>query len=357
MEAAMLKINFPWRYLWALVLLLPLNGIAQTVAGSSAELYPHWNPSDPAIPALEKFIGRYKDQGLVAVFDWDGTLYSERIKVREGDQTVIKAGQPAWHIWGADHLREDPTLFPMFRTYEKPEEWKRNIYRFDDYIEGLTNVQVSGYSKFSQIAMFEAGMTPHSMTKALEKFFVEYDPCKFAIYPAFDVAQRLVDSGFHLWVVTGTNPYYVAALLRVFEGRCRIAPGKPYRLHLAGRIYNPEKDRIVGNASELSKEGKFTISYDDRFVRGSDDRKLYAIEGEGKEVAIRNWIEPREGKEVVFAAGNSGNDSYMVRYVTGKSGKDVFVLGVNPRGELEKMLTEKHPRAAVATVHVEEVSE
>src|SRR4051812_26078821 len=87
------------------------------VAILDAELkatYPHW-PADEAslkqLRTIEEFVRGQRGKGRAAVFDWDGTLYSERIRIKNPPPGLrqpekLRAGQPAWHIWAASRILE-----------------------------------------------------------------------------------------------------------------------------------------------------------------------------------------------------------------------------------------------------------
>lgn len=301
------------------------------MAEPAKALYPHWDFKNKAqvehLAAIDSFIEKNKNSGVVAVLDWDGTVYAENIKVKEDKKIGISSGQPLWHIWAAYH---DKTLLPLLRTGEDEKTQIENIVLKDGYLEGKTDVKADGYNKFSQIAVFEAGMTPAELTDGVLRYLDDYPPKNFVFYPVLDVVQRLADSGFKVWLVTGSNPYFVAAVLKKIEGTCFYTKDRKYDFKIS----------IAGNGAKLSKDGKFTMIYDDEFVKKGSEGKLYIIEKAGKTIAVQNYIEPKEKGKAIFCAGNSGGDAEMVDYVL--KDKDALCIAVNPRGELEKSLT-KYP--------------
>ena len=325
----------------------PAFGEAPAVARLRA-LYPHW-PGDEASLAqlrmLEDFVRDQGGRGRAAVFDWDGTLYSERIRIRTPPPGMRhpdrpRAAQPAWHLWAASQLlrRDQPGLLPAFRTAESQAERARNVVRRDDFLEAAFENEPDDVSKFLQTATFEAGMRPAELDAWLERFLDAYQPCNLALLPMLDVLQRLTDAGFETWIVTGSNPAVVAATVRRIERRCRYGGRAPYRFQLTGVRFDPARDRIIGNGAELGADGTYSLSYDDRALRpgsGEAEHELHVIANEGKAVAIRRWIEARRGREVVFVAGNSDGDDAMVRYVLDKAARGLapLAVGVNPRGK------------------------
>ncbi|MCP4689540.1 MAG: haloacid dehalogenase-like hydrolase, partial [Desulfobacterales bacterium] len=303
-------------------------------AGGSKERYPHWDANDPTIATIDSFIQAHKGKGYVAAFDWDGTLYSETIEVKgEIHKGATRSGQSNWHLWGARQGH-----FPAFKT--KDGDHLATVVRRDDYLEGKTNASLSGYSKFSQIATFEAGMTPSEMRQGVRAYARDYPPGDYAYLKMLDIVRQFIENGFQVWIVTGSNPYFVMSILETIDetmGYNLLAKGcDPTRPDL-------EKCRIVGNCARLSPEGRFTMVYNDRFVRINDASHPYFLErniidGAGKAVAIRNFIEPGAGKPVVFYAGNSGGDYESVQYVLNQKDLKTLVAAVNPRGTLTDLV-------------------
>ncbi len=158
-----------------------------------------------------------------------------------------------------------------------------------------------------------------------------------------DVAQRLVDAGFKVWIVTGSNPHYVAAVLEVVQQDCSFKKDRKYELNISSTPYSPEKDRIVGNMAKLLENGTFSMVYDDSFTRKGGDGKLLIIEKDGKRIALQHYIEPKENAKAIFCAGNSGGDFHIMRHVL--SDERSFGLFVNPRGGLEELALEFAERA------------
>ena len=308
-----------------------------------AEYYPHWSPDDPeqckALARFDAFVESNKGKGNVAIFDWDGTLYSENVKIREYNDVVQRAAQPAWHIWGAKHMftRPELNLFPSFRTTETADVQIAHVLQKDDYLESKLEPKPEGYDKFSQIAVFEAGMTQQQMTDGIKEYLKDIDPCKYVIYSSMDVAQRLVDAGFSVWVVTGSNPYFVSTLVNAVEEKCTYKKDEKYELHLGSLPYSSASAHVIGNSAKLGTDNRFSNVYDDSLFTSVGHSELRIVEKEGKKILVKGYVEEKVGKPAVFCAGNSGGDLQMMEYIL--SNEDAFGLFVDPRSGLEKMLT------------------
>lgn len=341
------------------------------------EAYPHW-PTDAVsmkeIRTIEEFVIAHRGKGLAAVFDWDGTLYSEKIRVKNPPAALkypekLRAGQPVWHIWAASRLleKDDRNLLPAFRTAESQEERARNILRRDDYLEGMFENDPDEVSKFLQIATFEAGMTPAALGEYLKSYAKTYDPCTFAIHPMLDVLHRLANNGFNVWIVSGSNHHFIAALVSHIERNCSLDAKRRYdfRLTTKNKPFDAAVDHILGNGAELTATGTFSQSFDDRALRVTDpkaDTGVFVMAHEGKELALRTWIEGRNAQPVVFVAGNSDGDDAMARFVLEKSktGTEVMGIGVNARKDKFPATLEEFrdkPNARIVTIGYEERAE
>lgn len=213
---------------------------------------------------LKEFIDSYAGKG--AVFDFDGTLYSEDIHLKEEHGTTLNGkkikivGQPAWHRWAANNWDKHPNLnlFPMYRTEETdgPLEALINV---DNYLEGKTNSaigKVSDYHKFRQIGTLEAGMTPENMITGVNLYLDKYSPKDYAFYPTLDIMQNMLNKKFKVWIVTGSNPYFVSVVLNKIEqldktgyfnfGNLATVPHQPSSKN--GKRIN---SKIIGNAAKV----------------------------------------------------------------------------------------------------------
>lgn len=332
------------------------EGGAPTVAptapageGVDCSRYPHWDCSDPALARIDAFIQANGGRGYVAATDWDGTLYSESIALTQvGVHTgTTRSGQSAWHLWGANH-----GCFPAFETADG--EWSENVVEHDDFLEGKTNAVLGEYAKFAEIATFEAGMTPGEMHEAIQGYLEDYPTEAYAYPKMLDVIQQLKENDFQVWIITGSNPYFIASLVADLDGTLG------YDLLAEGcdpAAPDLDRCRIVGNGAKLSPDGQFTVVYDDRFVRidGVDGVLLYErqiVDGAGKAAAIRHYIEAQARAPVVFYAGNSGGDYEAVEYVLGQE-IETLAVAVNPRGTLLDLVAVYGPQGRVVEVQAE----
>ncbi len=309
--------------------------------------YPHWDCEDPALAQIDAFIQTHQGKGYVAATDWDGTLYSESITIKEGDfhSGSTRSGQSLWHLWGAEN-----GYFPAFDTVDG--EQIANIVRRDDYLEGKTDVALSAYSKFAQIATFEMGMTPLEVHEGVQAYLEAYPTEDYAYFKMLDVIQQLANNGFEVWVITGSNPYVIATLLADLDDTMDYT--------LLDQDCDPiapdlEQCQIVGNAAKQSPSGTFTVVYDDRFVRISDPDHPFFLErnivdGPGKAVAIQNYIETQSDQPIVFYAGNSGGDYEAIQYILSQEDLDTLAVTVNPRGTLLDLVAKYAPGGMLVEV-------
>ncbi len=303
---------------------------------SICDTYPHWNCNDPQQLAMmqkfETFISSHSHGTAhgygIAAFDWDGTLYDEHIP-NPDQKDDARSGQSLWHIWGADHLGSYPYLFPNFNTGIDQAD---NIKRQDSYLEGRTaqhtdpNTKVpllpSGYDKFSQIAVMENGMTLAQMQSGIHGFLNDYSPQNYAFFKMLDVVQRFQDTGFVVWIVSGSNPYFLANVLTDASG----VDAAPLGYHLFQGCKDAADNYpaflttcpIAGNGAKLvvdtSGANHFTGVYDDRFVKnaiGPQDRNI--VDAYGKQLALQQLAQ-QMNLPVVFYAGNSDGDYYAMNY-------------------------------------------
>jgi hypothetical protein len=297
--------------------------------------YPHWNFNNwktyKKLVKINTFIEINKDKGKIAVFDWDGTLYNENIPVKEMKNEKF-AGQPAFYIWAAYNSKMFPfKIFPMFST--KDGEFQKNVIEKDKYLEGRTNIQPDQYSKFTQTSIFTAGMTPENMSTAVMKYLDDYSPNKYAFLPMLDILQKFTDSGYDVWIVTGSNQYFVAAMLKYIEKNINYTKTRKYDFKLATVPYNPETGHIAGNALKVLDNNTFSVVYDNRYVKNSEN-KLYIVDHEGKVIVVKN-LEKKAKSKVMLVAGNSGGDYDDTKYVVSQSG--TLAISVVPSGTLKKL--------------------
>jgi hypothetical protein len=165
----------------------------------------------------------------------------------------------------------------------------------------------------------------------------QYRPRDLFFLPMLDVLQRAIDLRFRVYILSGSNPYLINAFLRRITEEMEYQPGRRY--DFAGLVKasyspvspdNPAGSRILGNMARLTDTGTFSQVYDDRFCFDPQGR-MYVIEGEGKRVALENYIEPLEKAPAVFFAGNSDNDYVVTKTILDRRPGNLGVM-VNPRG-------------------------
>lgn len=322
--------------LWAGMLLLAFVFCLQSFGASDLEAlkesYPHWDLSDKAqyakIVKIDDFIQKNQGKGYLALFDWDGTVYDENIPVAE-DNGVKYAGQPAWYMYMAYHQNDFTfPVFPMFDT--KDGEFVKNVVNYDKFLENKMDLHSEGYDKFSRITLFTSGMTPEEVSKGVEAYLKVYQPEKNAFLPMLDIVQKMSDSGFNVWFITGSSQYFVAAIIGYIEKNINYTADKKYAFNICTVPYNPETGHIAGNAVKLLKNGTFSVVYDDSYVQNKEG-KLYIVDEYGKVVVIKN-LEAKFKTKAVFVAGNSGGDFYDVGYVAEQP--DTLCIAVDARGKL-----------------------
>jgi hypothetical protein len=297
--------------------------------------YPHWDFNNWAtyrkLVKINTFIEVNKNKGKIAVFDWDGTLYNENIPVKEMGEEKF-AGQPAYYIWGAYNTKEFSfPVFPMFIT--KDGDYLNNVINFDKYLEGRTNIHPDQYSKFTQTAMFTAGMSTQNMSESVSKYLDVYSPKKYAFLPMLDVLQKMINSGFKVWIITGSNQYFVAVMLDYIEKNIDYDKEK-YDFNLCEVPYNAKTGKIAGNGLKLMKNDIFSVVYDNIYVKGPG-KELYIVDDEGKVIA-GTGIEKKEDSTIAFVAGNSGGDYYIMKHVVAKP--DTLAIAVEARGKLPEVV-------------------
>lgn len=175
--------------------------------------------------------------------------------------------------------------------------------------------------------MFTAGMTPQELETAVNKFLKHYNPEKYAFLPMLDVLQKMSDEGFDVWIVTGSNQYFVGNMLKYIQNNIDYTPGKKYDF---SKILAPTKEsemHIAGNGLKLMKNNRFSVVYDNRYTQNPEN-KLYIVDHEGKEIVVKN-LEKWENSKALFVAGNSDGDLNDSQFIINRD-KNAFGIEVNP---------------------------
>ena len=306
--------------------------------------YPHWNFNNSCtyskLVRINNYIQKNKNTHKLAVFDWDGTLYNEHLSVQEYDGTW--AGQPAFYLWGANHKNDlGFKLFPMFHT----NNFKIDVINKTKYLEGRTNINPDMYSKFTQTACFTEGMTPSELVNATKLYLNEYKTADNVFLPMLDVLQTMLNKGFDVWIVTGSNQYFVSELLEDISAKVNYGHRSYNFSNICTVPYNSKSGHIAGNGLKLLKNGNFSNAYDIYYVKNRK-KELYIVDHQGKVVAINN-IEAKDHTTLGFVAGNSDGDyedSDMALSISGS-----LVIGVCPKDDskLKALLEESKNQSII----------
>ncbi|MBF0547023.1 MAG: haloacid dehalogenase-like hydrolase [Candidatus Riflebacteria bacterium] len=310
--------------------------VCPNLQGSELQcLYPHWNQELIKLVQINRWIERNAPKHPIAVFDFDGTINSEKYLSIKG---TLRSGQSAWRIWTAQRLLQFPFAFPTFRVNEDSFETEKNIIEMDEIVERLSPVPIEDWMKFSETSTFEEGMTENEIRQTIQAFLVDYPPEKYAFYPMLDVLQRLLDKGFKVWIITGSSPIYVSTVLGEIQKKSLISNKEFYNFSgLVKESYEPysrEKPdgvKIIGNISKRTPMGRFTRVYDRSFTKNPEN-KFLIVNGEGKKAVLENYIEPLEHTEALFCAGNSDGDVAVMTKVLKRNSGALGIL-VNPTGK------------------------
>jgi phosphoserine phosphatase len=315
--------------LLSLYFLLPFSTL---FAGNSAPCksdYPHWDFENKTtyqkLVKLNNFIENNKNKKLLAIFDWDGTLYNENIPVKEMNGTQY-AGQPAYYIWAAaNNNLFDFKLFPLFWTNDGL--FNKNVITKNNFLEGHSNRNADEYSKFTQTPLFTAGMSRRELEKTVYSYIKDYPPKKYAFLPMLDVLQKMTDEGFNVWIVTGSNQYFVGCILKYIQNNIEYRPGEKYNFSKILEPTEKSEMHIAGNSMKLMTNNRFSAVYDNRYTQNTDN-KLYIVDKKGKEIAVKN-IEKWENTRAIFVAGNSDGDLWNSKFILNRN-TGAFGIGVNP---------------------------
>lgn len=365
------------------------NGFANKTE-SYCRYYPHWSDckSNQALKQIEVFIQRYKglEKRYAVAFDWDGTLYDERIPVVSGKQTQYRSGQSVWHQWAAQQLlradKRNDFLFPSFRQIDRAGKvdyvaWSHAIREYDDFLEGsfkteandnenqldFVKVPADAYDKFMQIVTFEAGMTPLEMMHGVHRYLANYPSKRYAIYKTLDVMARLQQAGFQVLVITGSNPYFIAQVLTDKQNGIASLGYKPlfpscqrFMWHMNQNKRSTANDffaacPILGNAAVWRGGAtRFARQYDDRnFVEVNQPIRLI-VDGYGKFIAAKHWV-TNSHRPIVLYAGNSDGDMSLMRRVLNNIFKvphGTFGVFVQPNAHGGHRLTQLYLRQCQA---------
>lgn len=335
-----------------LISLFGLFSFTILFAAPNPKDYPHWDLKNQNVyqqlTKIDDFIQHNQGKGYIAAFDWDGTIYSEQISPKlKGFTQYQWPGDQVFVIWASRHLDNTnyPNLYPMFRINN--DGAATAIRQHALYFMGKAPAKVRGYNLFSQTAAFPAGMTPEELEGAIKGYLEAYPAEDYVFLPILDLLQRMSDAGFHIWIVTGGNPYFVSVVMHQLEKTLYYRPNQHYHFNLSSTPYQPDKSHIVGNMSRLLKDGHFSMVYDDRFTKNPKGEWII-VDREGKAVALENYVEPRHNTKTIFYAGNSDGDAWAIKYILGRRSPRTLAVAINPYGNrLKKLIRQYRNRIVV----------
>jgi phosphoserine phosphatase len=244
----------------------------------------------PARRAIVDFVARVTDDGgagyvdpadRVAVFDNDGTLWSEKPIPIQLDFTLFRLAELA---------NEDPSLRarqPYKAAIERDYRWLGDAmvkhYRGDDADLGVLLAAVESAFAGMSVESFGAEVMTWLGTAAHPVLHRPYLSCAFT--PMVELLRYLEANGFTTYIASGGDRDFM----------------RPF----AEQLYGIPPERIIGSAPGLD------------FHAGEDDTELLyksKIEffDDGPEKPVRIWS--RIGRRPLVAAGNSNGDIPMLRF-------------------------------------------
>lgn len=264
-----------------------LPGLALLLAATTiqAETLPSWNDG-PARTAIIEFVERATDvdgagyvppEERVAVFDNDGTLWSEK---------------PAYFqlLFAVDRVRALAPAHPEWRT---KQPFKAVL---DNDMEALA---ASGHHGVLELVMAShAGLTTREFEEIVQQWLAEARHPRFdrpyteLVYqPMLELLEYLRGNGFKTFIVSGGGIEFM----------------RPW-VH---EVYGIPPEQVVGSSIkveyELRDSGPVLVRLPE--IDFIDDKA-------GKPVGIHQFI----GRRPVFAAGNSDGDLQMLQWTTGGEG-------------------------------------
>jgi phosphoserine phosphatase len=250
---------------------------------------PSWNDG-PTKSAITDFVGRVIEEGApdyvepaarVAVFDNDGTLWTEKPLVIQLDFTIRRFRQLA------ENDRVLRTQQPYQAAYESDLDWMDAAmvkhYRGDDSDLKLLMGAVP--------RAFES-LTVEDYDQRVKEFFDHADnpglkrPYRECGYlPMVELLRYLEANGFATYIASGGD--------------------RDFMRPVAGGMYGIPPERIIGSALGItysSEGGQYALMY-----KGAMD-----FFDDGPEKPIRIWS--RIGRRPILAFGNSNGDVPMLAY-------------------------------------------
>ncbi|MGN7737396.1 HAD family hydrolase [Ensifer sp. 22564] len=295
---------------------------AVVAADAPAANLPSWNDGE-AKTAIVDFVTRVTSENgadfvapeeRIAVFDNDGTLWSEQPNYFQG-------------MFAMDRVKAMAPEHP---------EWK-DKEPFASLLKGdMTGVAAAGEKGIVELVMAtHAGMTTNAFTKTVKDWFATAKHPRFnrpynevTYLPMRELLDYLRANGFKTYIVSGG--------------------GIEFMRPMTEQMYGIPPEQVVGSS--------ITTKYDldgDTPVLTREPKIDFIDDGPGKPVGINTFI----GRRPIFAAGNSDGDYEMLRWVTAGSGPRFGLIvhhtdgerewaydRQSPVGKLDKALTEAEQR-------------
>jgi phosphoserine phosphatase len=269
-----------------------------------------WAPG-PTRDAIVDFVSRITDEGSadfvppparVAVFDNDGTLWSEKPMPIQLDFTIRRLAELA---------RDRPALLgeqPFKASAENDMHWFGQAmvkhYRGDD--DDLKLLMGAITSAFDTLPVEE-------YDRQVRAFFVDaahptlgrpYRACGYA--PMVELLRYLERQGFSTYIASGGD--------------------RDFMRPVADDLYGIPPERVIGSALGISYRqdgGRFDLLY----------KAAMDFFDDGPEKPVRIWS--RIGRRPVLAFGNSNGDLPMLEFAGGESRPALRLLLLHDDGERE----------------------
>jgi phosphoserine phosphatase len=258
----------------------------------------------PVRRTIVDFVGRVASEGgagyvvpaeRVAVFDNDGTLWSEKPIPIQVDFTLFRLAELA---------NADPSLRarqPYKAAIERDYRWLGEAmvkhYRGDDADLGVLMAAVETAFEGMSVEAFSAEVMTWLGTAAHPLLHRPYTSCAFV--PMVELLRYLEANGFTTYIASGGDRDFM----------------RPF----AEQVYGIPPERVIGSALGLE------------FRSGEDDTELMyksKIEffDDGDQKPMRIWS--RIGRRPLVAGGNSNGDIPMLRFArnAGRDGLRLLVL-------------------------------
>ncbi len=241
----------------------------------------------------------------IAVFDIDGTLWSERPYYSDAQ-------------FAADRVKALSNEHP---------EWAKQL-PFAPIVKGeyevLNHIASPDFVRMMAAARNDAD--DETFYRVVEEWFdsvenpVKKRPqSKLTYQPMLELIDLLEDKGFTAYLVTGADEEFIRAV--------------------SGKIYGIPPERVIGNGLKVQvKETDDGIEVKRLPEVGTDNN------GPGKVVQIGEVV----GRKPIFAAGNSDGDYYMMRWTTTGDRPSLAVLVLHDDPERE--FPQSKPKKAGAAV-------